>query len=92
MDNSLKHTQFDLENPKNALQYQCYKTSLSIQMLFDNLTPAIKQLTTVLSEFAQKLTAAEHYPRIAHLASHAKKRRVRLKNLRRLQKLGQKLR
>lgn len=88
-------------------------------MLFDNLTPAIKQLTTVLSEFAQKLTAAllpfasaafkrrkelllwsltevqtaaEYYPRIAHLASHAKKRRVRLKNLRRLQKLGQKLR
>ena len=37
-------------------------------------------------------TAAKHYPKLNYLALCAKKRRVRIKNIKRLYKLGKKLR
>lgn len=63
----------------------------------------IKPLLPALSEYikANKIqilvmknskeysTAANQYPKLAHLARHAKKKRARIKNIKRLYKLGE---
>lgn len=50
----------------------------------------INYIRMMMSEEYQ--TAAKHYPKLNYLALCSKKRRVRIKNIKRLYKLGKKLR
>jgi len=86
-----------LDDPKNRLQYQLYKLSLAFTEFGFNvisaLNPAIDSLINSLNPFfseCQRLVnlGAENNPRIAFLAYHAKKQRIRKKNLKRLFNIG----
>lgn len=53
----------------------------------------MKQNNYILMMMSEEYqTAAKHYPKLNYLALCAKKRRVRIKNIKRLYKLGKKLR
>ena len=95
--------QFDLDNPKNSLQYQLYKVQLVIEQLASRLVPV---LTDAIKSFVASVTPYVDYmleyerlqelgakanPKIAYLAYHAKTQRARIKNQRRLYKLGKKI-
>ena len=92
--------QFDLDNPKNSLQYQLYKVQLVLEQLASRLGPV---LTDAIKSFVASVTpyvdfmreyqrlqelGAKANPKIAYLAYHAKTQRARIKNQRRLYKLG----
>ena len=89
-----------LNNPKNRLQYQFYKLSLALTEyghdVVSVLKPAIETLTKCITTFSncaqeyQRLVnlGAEKNPRLAFLAFHAKKQRIRNKNLKRLYEIG----
>ena len=96
--------QFDLDNPKNNLQYQLYKVQLVLEQLASRLVPV---LTDTIKSFVANATpyvdfmreyqrlqelGAKANPKIAYLAYHAKTQRARIKNQRRLYKLGKELR
>ena len=108
MDIDFSNIKLDLLNPKNELQYQLYKCTLSLKQLADQLIsfvtravesfleaakPVIRYLAKearinpliISREFA---VAASFYPRLAYLACHAKKKRVRKKNVVRLYRIG----
>ena len=92
--------QFDLDNPKNSLQYQLYKVQLALEQLASRLGPvltdAIKSFVTSVTPYVdfmreyQRLQelGAKSNPKIAYLAYHAKTQRARIKNLKRLYKIG----
>ena len=95
--------QFDLDNPKNSLQYQLYKVQLVLEQLASRLVPV---LTDAIKSFVASVTpyvdfmreyqrlqelGAKANPKIAYLAYHAKTQRARIKNQRRLYKLGKKI-
>ena len=92
--------QFDLDNPKNSLQYQLYKVQLVLEPLASQLVPV---LTDAIKSFVASVTpyvdfmreyqrlqeiGAKTNPKVAHLANHAKTQRARIKNQRRLYKIG----
>ena len=92
--------QFDLDNPKNSLQYQLYKVQLVLEQLASRLVPV---LTDAIKSFVASVTpyvdfmreyqrlqelGAKANPKIAYLAYHAKTQRARIKNLKRLYKIG----
>ena len=92
--------QFDLDNPKNSLQYQLYKVQLALEQLESRLVPA---LTDSIKSFVASVTpyvdfmreyqrlqelGAKANPKVAYLAYHAKTQRARIKNLKRLYKIG----
>ena len=92
--------QFDLDNPKNSLQYQLYKVQLALEQLASRLVPV---LTDAIKSFVASVTpyvdfmreyqrlqelGAKANPKIAYLAYHAKTQRARIKNLKRLYKIG----
>lgn len=92
--------QFDLDNPKNSLQYQLYKVQLVLEPLASRLVPV---LTDAIKSFVASVTpyvdfmreyqrlqelGAKANPKVAYLAYHAKTQRARIKNLKRLYKLG----
>lgn len=95
--------QFDLDNPKNSLQYQLYKVQLAFEQFAGQIVPA---LTGLIKSFVASVTpyvdfmreyqrlqelGAKANPKIAYLAYHAKTQRARLKNQRRLYMLGKKI-
>ena len=95
--------QFDLDNPKNSLQYQLYKVQLVLEQLASRLVPV---LTDAIKSFVASVTpyvdfmreyqrlqelGAKANPKVAHLANHAKTQRARIKNQRRLYMLGKKI-
>ena len=92
--------QFDLDNPKNSLQYQLYKVQLVLEQLARRLVPV---LTDAIKSFVASVTpyvdfmreyqrlqelGAKANPKVAYLAYHAKTQRARIKNLKRLYKIG----
>ena len=92
--------QFDLDNPKNSLQYQLYKVQLVLEQLASRLGPV---LTDAIKSFVASVTpyvdfmreyqrlqelGAKANPKVAYLAYHAKTQRARIKNQKRLYKLG----
>lgn len=92
--------QFDLDNPKNNLQYQLYKVQLALEQLASRLVPV---LTDAIKSFVAGVTpyidywheyqrlqelGAKANPKVAYLAYHAKTQRARIKNLKRLYKIG----
>lgn len=92
--------QFDLDNPKNNLQYQLYKVQLVLEQLASRLVPV---LTDAIKSFVASVTpyvdfmreyqrlqelGAKANPKIAYFAYHAKTQRARIKNLKRLYKIG----
>lgn len=92
--------QFDLDNPKNGLQYQLYKVQLALEQLASRLAPV---LTDAIKSFVANVTpyvdfmreyqrlqelGAKANPKVAYLAYHAKTQRARIKNLKRLYKIG----
>ena len=95
--------QFDLDNPKNSLQYQLYKVQLVLEQLASRLVPvltdAIKAFVTSVTPYVdfmreyQRLQelGAKANPKVAHLANHAKTQRARIKNQKRLYMLGKKI-
>lgn len=85
-----------LENPKSKLQFELYKSTLAfeqftsqIAIAFSGLAPIANNVIKSLNKFYYT-TARLYYPRIAHLATHSKKARVRKKNKTRLLHLMQK--
>ena len=78
-----KESGVDIENPKNELQYQLYKCTLALEQIAGELLPWLLRTTDV---FIKTLSAL--YPRVSYLARHAKKKRVRKKNITRLYKIG----
>lgn len=92
--------QFDLDNPKNNLQYQLYKVQLALEQLASRLvsvlTDAIKSFVASVTPYVdymleyQRLQelGAKANPKVAYLAYHAKTQRARIKNLKRLYKIG----
>ena len=92
--------QFDLDNPKDNLQYQLYKVQLvleqSASQIASAMTDIIKSFVASLTPYAdlireyQRLQelGAKANPKVAYLAYHAKTQRARIKNLKRLYKLG----
>ena len=88
--------QFDLDNPKNGLQYQLYKVQLAFERFASQIVPALTKLikpfvTSVdyMLEY-QRLQelGAKANPKVAYFAYHAKTQRARIKNLKRLYKIG----
>lgn len=92
--------QFDLDNPKNGSQYQLYKVQLALEQLAGQIVP---ELTGLIKSFVTSVTpyvdfmreyqrlqelGAKANPKVAHLANHAKTQRARIKNLKRLYKIG----
>ena len=92
--------QFDLDNPKNNLQYQLYKVQLALEQFAGQIVPA---LTELIKSFVAGVTpyidywheyqrlqelGAKANPKVAYLAYHAKTQRARIKNLKRLYKIG----
>lgn len=92
--------QFDLDNPKNGLQYQLYKVQLAFEQFAGQIVPA---LTGLIKSFVTNVTpyvdfmreyqrlqelGAKANPKVAYLAYHAKTQRARIKNLKRLYKIG----
>ena len=92
--------QFDLDNPKNSLQYQLYKVQLAFEQCADQIVPV---LTDAIKSFVASVTpyvdfmreyqrlqefGAKANPKVAYLAYHAKTQRARIKNLKRLYKIG----
>ena len=84
--------QFDLDNPKNSLQYQLYKVQLAFEQCADQIVPV---LTDAIKSFVASVTpyvdfmreyqrlqelGAKANPKIAYLAYHAKTQRARIKN------------
>jgi len=88
--------QFDLDNPKNGLQYQLYKVRLAIDQLASEIASIAISFVASVTPFIdywyeyQRLQelGAKANPKIAYLAYHAKTQRARIKNLKRLYKLG----
>ena len=89
--------QFDLDNPKNSLQYQLYKVQLVLEQIVNQVTPLLSKITesfvkNVVDPYLeyQRLQelGAKANPKVAHLAYHAKTQRARIKNLKRLYKIG----
>ena len=96
----MSDVQFDLDNPKNSLQYQLYKVQLAFEQFAGQIVPV---LTDAIKSFVASVTpyvdfmreyqrlqelGAKANPKIAYLAYHAKTQRARIKNQRRLYKLG----
>lgn len=92
--------QFDLDNPKNGSQYQLYKVQLAFEQFAGQIVPA---LTGLIKSFVTSVTPYVDYmleyqrlqelgakanPKVANLAYHAKTQRARIKNQKRLYKLG----
>ena len=84
MDVNLNLDSLCLSDPKNQLQYQFYKVSLALQSLAAEIIPVLKNSPEVWM-------ASVRYKKLAHLARCSKKKRVRVKNLKRLYKLGQRI-
>ena len=89
--------QFDLANPKNDLQYQLYKITLILEQLVNQVAPLLSKITesfvkNVVDPYLeyQRLQelGAKANPKVAYLAYHAKTQRARIKNQKRLYKLG----
>lgn len=88
--------QFDLDNPKNGSQYQLYKMWLAVEQLASELVSIAKSFVAGVTPYIdywhefQRLQelGAKANPKVAYLAYHAKTQRARLKNLKRLYKLG----
>lgn len=80
----------NLDDPKNRLQYQFYRLQLAFEQLASNMQPVIseslKRLSKILNLAIQ--CCAKENPRVVYLALHAKKKRVRKKNIKRLYELG----
>ena len=92
--------QFDLANPKNDLQYQLYKITLILEQIVNQVAPLLSKITesfvkNVVDPYLeyQRLQelGAKANPKIAYLAYHVKTQRARIKNQRRLYKLGKKI-
>ena len=91
---------FDLNDPKDPLQFGFYKVQLALEQLCDTVIPVVtataKRLVDIFTPVANAVLeyqkaidlGAEINPHIAYLAFHAKKKRVREKNLKRLYRLG----
>ena len=92
--------QFDLDNPKNSLQYQLYKVQLVLEPLASQLVPV---LTDAIKSFVASVTpyvdymleyerlqelGAKQNSKVNYLAYHAKTQRARIKNQRRLYEIG----
>ena len=69
----------------------------SVEITLDILIPSAKRLGRYMSEkwkwhrithSIEYKTAAKQYPKLAYLARHAKKKRVRKKNIKRLYQIG----
>ena len=100
MNVNLNLDAFYLNDPKNRLQYQLYKTQLSFEQFADMLIPVVKRLSENLMQIIKPTLdafceyqriigiGAKANPKLAYLACHAKKSRARTKNLTRLYKLG----
>lgn len=103
MQFDLDNPKIDLDNPKNSLQYQLYKVQLAFEQFADQIVPV---LTDAIKSFVASVTpyvdfmreyqrlqelGAKANPKIAYLAYHAKTQRARIKNQRRLYKLGKKI-
>ena len=78
--------QFDLANPKNGLQYQladqlAHELRRVVHVFTESFKPVIEYFRLV--DIGEKAN-----PKVAHLAYHAKKNRVRVKNLKRLYRIG----
>jgi hypothetical protein len=73
----------DIENPKNELQYQLYKCTLTLEQIVGELLPWLLKIADGIIK-----TLSALYPRVSYLARHAKKKRVRKKNITRLYKIG----
>ena len=103
-----KEAGFDIENPKNELQYQLYKCTLVLEQIAGELMPwLLKTADDIIKTFKPLIhylsndirlnnmicskefeTASALYSRVSCLARHAKKKRVRKKNITRLYKIG----
>ena len=92
--------QIDLDNPKNGLQYQMYKVQLAFEQFAGQAVPA---LTGLIKSFVANVTpyvdfmreyqrlqelGAKANHKVGYLAYHAKTQRARIKNQRRLYKIG----
>lgn len=88
--------QFDLDNPKNGLQYQLYKVQLALEQFANRF---VSKLTETINSFVAAVTPYIEYqrlqelgakanPKVAYFAYHAKTQRARIKNLKRLYKIG----
>lgn len=82
--------QLDLDNPKDNLQYQLYKVQLTLEQLASQIASAMTDIYADLLREYQRLQeiGAKANPKVAYLAYHAKTQRVRIKNLKRLYKIG----
>ena len=88
--------QFDLDNPKNGSQYQLYKMRLAVEQLAGELVSIAKSFVAGVTPYIdywhefQRLQelGAKANPKVAYLAYHAKTQRARIKNLKRLYKIG----
>lgn len=96
-------TALNLNDPKNQLQYQLYKTTLALEVFAEAITPVFNQavesfnkivmpIANVIIEYQRLINlGASKNPRLAYFAYHAKTRRARKKNLNRLYKLGRQI-
>jgi hypothetical protein len=96
-------TALNLDDPKNQLQYQLYKVTLAVEVFVEALKPALnhiaesinKAFTPIVNgiiEYERLINlGANENPHVAYLATHAKTRRAKKKNLKRLYKLGRKM-
>lgn len=88
--------QFDLDNPKNGLQYQLYNLRLAVEQLAGQFAAIAKTFVIRVTPYIdycheyQRLQelGAKANPKVAYLAYHAKTQRARIKNLKRLYKIG----
>lgn len=78
-----KESGVDIENPKNELQYQLYKCTLVLEQIAGKLLPWLLKTADGIIK-----TLSVLYPRVSYLARHAKKKRVRKKNITRLYKIA----
>lgn len=92
---------YDLINDsKSDLQYQLYKVQLVIEQLASQLIPlltdAIKSFVTNVTPYVNSMLeyqrlqefGAKANPKVAYLANHAKTKRMRIKNQKRLYEIG----
>jgi len=88
--------QFDLDNPKNDSQYHLYKAQLAAEQLVGELVSIVKSFVAGITPCidycneCQRLQelGAKANPKVAYLAYHAKTQRARIKNLKRLYRIG----
>ena len=93
LTDSLVASGFDLENPKNIVQYYLYKMELAMQECGDAIANLLNELAATINTLIPAIVEAwkhitkSYFPRIAFLAYHAKKARARKKNKSRLFRL-----